>query len=42
MTRALIVDDEPHLVDYLIAKLEKLWPELEVVGTAYNLSLIHI
>ena len=36
MTRALIVDDEPHLVDYLIAKLDKLWPELEVVGTAYN------
>ena len=36
MTTALIVDDEPNLVDYLVMKLAKLWPELDVVGTAYN------
>lgn len=36
MTTALVVDDEPNLVDYLVIKLAKLWPELDVVGTAYN------
>ena len=33
MTTALVVDDEPNLVDYLVIKLAKLWPELDVVGT---------
>jgi len=33
---ALIVDDEPKLVNYLVVKLAKLWPELDVVGTAEN------
>ena len=36
MTTALIVDDEPKLVNYLVVKLAKLWPELDVVGTAEN------
>jgi len=34
MPTALVVDDEPNLVDYLVSKLEMLWPELEVTGTA--------
>ncbi|MBF0505701.1 MAG: response regulator transcription factor [Nitrospirae bacterium] len=34
--RALIVDDEPHLVDYLAGRLAVLWPELEICGTAIN------
>jgi len=42
---AIIVDDEPHLVDYLAGKLKELWPELEIVGTALNgrsaVSLAH-
>jgi len=33
---ALIVDDEPKLINYLVVKLAKLWPELDVVGTAEN------
>ena len=36
MTRAIIVDDEPNLVDYLQEKLKRLWPQLEIVGTAAN------
>ena len=36
MTTALIVDDEPKLVNYLVVKLAKLWPELDVVGTSEN------
>lgn len=35
-TTAIIVDDEPHLVDYLTTKLSELWPDLEIVGTALN------
>ena len=35
-TNAIIVDDEPNLVDYLAGKLAKLWPELTIVGTAHN------
>ena len=35
-TSAIIVDDEPNLVDYLAGKLAKLWPELTIVGTAHN------
>lgn len=35
-TTAIIVDDEPHLVDYLASKLKELWPELELVGTAFS------
>ncbi len=34
--RALIVDDEPHLVDHLAGRLAVLWPELEICGTATN------
>lgn len=33
---AIIVDDEPLLVEYLRSKLQKLWPELNIVGTAHN------
>ena len=35
-TNAIIVDDEPNLVDYLAGKLAKLWPELTIAGTAHN------
>ena len=35
-TNAIIVDDEPNLVDYLTGKLAKLWPELTIIGTAHN------
>ncbi len=33
---AIIVDDEVTLIDYLQNKLKRLWPELEIVGTAVN------
>lgn len=33
---AIIVDDEPLLVEYLQSKLQKLWPELDIIGTAHN------
>jgi DNA-binding LytR/AlgR family response regulator len=36
MPTALIADDEPHLSDYLRAKLAALWPELEVIALAAN------
>jgi DNA-binding LytR/AlgR family response regulator len=36
MPTALIADDEPHLADYLRAKLATLWPELSIVGVAAN------
>jgi DNA-binding LytR/AlgR family response regulator len=36
MPTALIADDEPHLADYLRAKLAALWPELTIVATAAN------
>ncbi len=36
MNTAIIVDDEQNLVDYLADKLARLWPELEVLGTANN------
>lgn len=36
MPTALIADDEPHLADYLRAKLASLWPELQIVATAAN------
>lgn len=35
-TTAIIVDDEPHLIDYLATRLSELWPDLEIVGTALN------
>lgn len=42
--RAIIADDEANLIKYLQSMLARLWPELEVVGTAANgmeaLSLI--
>ncbi len=34
--RAIIADDEPHLLGYLRDTLTGLWPELEVVATAGN------
>jgi DNA-binding LytR/AlgR family response regulator len=34
--RALIADDEPHLLDYLRAQLALAWPELRIVGAAAN------
>ncbi len=33
---AIIVDDEATLINYLLDKLTRLWPELEIVGTAKN------
>jgi len=34
MTTAIIVDDELNLVDHLVRLLKKLWPDLNIVGTA--------
>jgi DNA-binding LytR/AlgR family response regulator len=34
--RALVADDEPHLAQYLAARLAELWPELEVLPPAAN------
>lgn len=34
--RALIADDEPHLLDYLQAQLAQAWPELRIVAKAAN------
>jgi len=34
VTRAVVADDEPHLVEYLCQRLAALWPELEIAGTA--------
>ncbi|MDZ7651568.1 MAG: response regulator, partial [Burkholderiaceae bacterium] len=36
MPTALIADDEPHLADYLRAKLATLWPQLSIVAVAAN------
>jgi len=36
MPSAIIVDDEQTLIDYLADKLSRLWPELDIVGTAVN------
>lgn len=33
---AIIVDDEPLLAEYLRTKLNKLWPELSIVGISHN------
>ena len=33
---AIIVDDEPNLVEYLERKLASLWPELRIVGIAHS------
>jgi DNA-binding LytR/AlgR family response regulator len=34
--RAIIADDEPHLLDYLASQLAGVWPELKVVAKAAN------
>jgi DNA-binding LytR/AlgR family response regulator len=36
MNSALIVDDEPLLRDQLVLRLRKLWPALNIIGTASN------
>lgn len=36
MPAALIADDEPHLAEYLRARLAALWPELRIVAMAAN------
>ena len=36
MTCAIIVDDEATLITYLADKLGRLWPDLEIGGTALN------
>ena len=36
MTRALVADDEPHLAEHLRARLQALWPELDVLPLAAN------
>lgn len=33
---AVLIDDEPLVLDHLLAKLKKLWPELRILGTAAN------
>jgi DNA-binding LytR/AlgR family response regulator len=33
---AIIIDDESTLISYLSNKLSKLWPELEILGSAVN------
>lgn len=33
---AIIADDEQHLANYLVQKLNSLWPELNIVGVAKN------
>ena len=35
-TTAIIVDDEPTLIEHLQGKLKRLWPTLEIVGNAVN------
>lgn len=35
-TSAIIVDDEPNLVEYLERKLTILWPELRIAGIAHS------
>lgn len=34
--RALVADDEPHLADYLVARLAVLWPSLEICAIAHE------
>ncbi|MFB9243648.1 LytR/AlgR family response regulator transcription factor [Massilia antarctica] len=34
--RALLADDEPHLLDYLQTQLAAAWPQLRIVGKAGN------
>src|SRR5260221_557988 len=36
MTRAVIADDEPLMREQLRARLDELWPELEIVAEAKN------
>jgi DNA-binding LytR/AlgR family response regulator len=36
MPTAIIADDEPHLADYLAARLAALWPDLAIVAVAAN------
>lgn len=36
MTRAVLVDDEPHLTAHLRRLLQELWPELAIVATGEN------
>jgi YesN/AraC family two-component response regulator len=36
MTRALIADDEPHLVRHLQTLLALVWPELDLLPPARN------
>ncbi|MGE0622426.1 MAG: LytR/AlgR family response regulator transcription factor [Pseudomonadales bacterium] len=36
MTSALLVDDEPTLSAFLARQLARVWPELEILGTAVN------
>ncbi|HYS14737.1 MAG TPA: response regulator, partial [Burkholderiaceae bacterium] len=36
MPTALIADDEPHLVEFLRARMAQVWPELELIGTVDN------
>ncbi len=33
---AIIIDDEPNLVEYLADKLGSVWPELDILGSAVN------
>ncbi|MDP6376065.1 MAG: LytTR family DNA-binding domain-containing protein [Pseudomonadales bacterium] len=44
MTTAVLVDDEANLLDHLVGKLNKVWPELDIAATTQNgheaLSLI--
>lgn len=34
--RAILADDEPHLLDYLASQLASVWPELRIIAKAAN------
>lgn len=36
MPTAVVADDEPHLLEGMCEQLNRLWPELQIVGTARN------
>ncbi|WP_312552165.1 response regulator, partial [Massilia sp.] len=40
--RALIADDEPHLLDYLAAQLAQAWPELRIVRAANGVQALEL
>ncbi|MET0981982.1 MAG: response regulator, partial [Telluria sp.] len=41
-TRALIADDEPHLLDFLAAQLALAWPELAITRAANGVQALEL